>query len=147
VIKRVQFEIARVLGIEFALVGAEGGSYSMHEDKTSMFATNLAVTLSEMGTFATNQLARRLVALNGLDPETCTPKLVAEPISTDAMIDVSKALMNVTLAKLHPLDPARAVIRKRLRLPPEDPATIQALIARWEADATKPAAQPEKEAA
>lgn len=119
VIKRLQFEIARVLGIEFALVGAEGGSYSMHEDKTSMFATNLQVTLSEMGNFATSQLARRLVALNGLDPDTCTPRCVAEPISTDKIELVTRALENMQKAKLQTNDPARNVIRKRLRLPPE----------------------------
>lgn len=150
-IKRLEFQIARVLGIEFALVGAEGGSYSMHEDKTSMFATNLSSTLSELGTFATSQLARRLVALNGLDPETCTPKLVAEPINQDSVESATKSLMQIQLAKLHPLDPARAVLRKRLRLPPEDPATIAALVKAWDAAATKPeapaAVDPAKEAA
>jgi hypothetical protein len=142
VIKRLQFEIARVLGIEFALVGAEGGSYAMHEDKTSMFATSLSVTLAEMGNFATNQLARRLVALNGLDPDVATPKLCAEPISTDKVEATAKSLYLLQLAKLHPLDPAGAVIRERLRLPPIDPATLPALIKAWEEQASKPAAAP-----
>lgn len=118
-IKRVEFQIARVLGIEFALVGAEGGSYSMHADKTSMFATTLAVTLSEMSAFATSQLARRLVRLNGLDPDTATPKLVAEPISTESVMNTALALQAMSNAALHPKDPARAVIRTRLALPPE----------------------------
>ncbi|MBA3421662.1 MAG: hypothetical protein H0U12_07185 [Thermoleophilaceae bacterium] len=123
VIGRLQFEIARVLGVEFALVGSEGGSYSLHEDKTSMFATNLQVTLAEMGNFATSQLARKLVKYNGLDPETCTPRCVAEPISTDAIETVTRALANLSVAGLAPDDPARNVIRKRLRLPPEPEMT------------------------
>jgi len=123
VIGRLQFEIARVFGIDFALVGADGGSYALHEDKTSMFATTLQATLSEISAFATNDLARVLVAFNGLDPETCTPRLVAEPISTDAIEVVTRALMNLSSAGLRADDPARNVIRKRLRLPPEPEPT------------------------
>lgn len=105
-----------------------------------MFATNLSVTLSEIAKFATKQLARRLVALNGLDPETCTPTLVAEPISTDKVLDASKALVNIALAKLHPLDPARPVFRKRMRLPPETPEMLPDLLEAWKAANSKPPA-------
>ncbi len=117
--KRVELQIARVLGVEWALMGADGaGSYAQHEDKTSMFATNLQTTLTELGWFATHQLARRLIARNGLDPDTCTPRLVAEPISTDAVLTVTQALANLTTAGLMPDDPAINVLRKRMRLPP-----------------------------
>jgi hypothetical protein len=118
VIKRLNFEIARVLGIDFALVGADGGSYSMHEDKTSMFATMLSVTLNEMSAFAA-PLARRLVRMNGLDPDTATPRLVAEPISTESVLSAAQALAALSTAGLHPADPARAVLRSRMQLPPE----------------------------
>lgn len=117
-IRRVELQIARVLGIEFALMGADGkGSYAQHEDKTSMFATNLQTTLTELGWFATNQLARRLIARNGLDPDTCTPKLVAEPISTEAILVVTQSLANLSAAGLMPDDPALPVLYKRMRLP------------------------------
>lgn len=117
-IRRVEIQVARVLGIEFALMGADGkGSYAQHEDKTSMFATNLQTTLNELGWFATMQLARRLVARNGLDPDTCTPRLVAEPISTEAVLVATQSLANLSMAGLAPDDPAWDVIRGRLRLP------------------------------
>lgn len=119
-IRRVELQIARVLGVEWALMGADGkGSYAQHEDKTSMFATNLQTTLTEIGWFATMQLARRLIARNGLDPDTCTPRLVAEPISTDAVLTVTQALANLAAAGLQPDDPATDVLRKRMRLPPQ----------------------------
>jgi hypothetical protein len=118
-IRRVELQIARVLGIEFALMGADGkGSYAQHEDKTSMFATNLQTTLNEMGWFATQQLGRRLVARNGLDPDTCCPRLVAEPISTEAVETACRSLALITQAGLAPDDPAENVLRGRLRLPP-----------------------------
>lgn len=122
-IQRVGLEIARMLGIEFALVGGgdSAGSYGMHEDKTSMFATNLQTTLTEISHFAGQQLVRRLIALNGLDPDTCTPTLVAEPISTEAIETVTRALANLSLANLALNDPARPVLRKRMRLPAELP--------------------------
>lgn len=119
-IRRVELQIARVLGIEWTLMGADGaGSYAQHEDKTSMFATNLQNTLTEMGWAATQQLARRLVAANGLDPDTACPRLIAEPISTEAIETVTRSLANLALAGLMPDDPARNVLRKRMRLPPE----------------------------
>jgi len=120
VITRVRFEIACTLGIEWVLLGSgDNGSFALSADKTSMFASTLQTTLTELAYSATNQLARRLIAANGLDPDTCTPKLVAEPISTDAIETCTRSLANLALAGLPPNDPARNVIRSRLRLPPE----------------------------
>jgi hypothetical protein len=117
--RRVELQIARVLGIEFAIMGGDGGgSYSMHEDKTTTFETTVETTLTELAWFATHQLARRLIARNGLDPDTCTPRIVAEPVSTDAILTVTQALSQLTMAGLAPDDPAWDVMRKRMRLPP-----------------------------
>jgi hypothetical protein len=119
-ITRVRFEIACALGIEWVLLGSgDNGSFALSADKTSMFASTLQTTLSELAYTATHQLARRLVAANGLDPDTCTPKLVAEPISTDAIETCTRSLANLAMAGLPPNDPARNVIRSRMRLPPE----------------------------
>lgn len=118
-IRRKQLEVARVLGIEFAMLGGgDTGSWALSADKTSLFATSLQTTLSEMAGFATRDLARPLVALNGLDPDTCTPTLVAQPISTEAIVDTCKALQMLSLAALAPGDPAINIIRERLHLPP-----------------------------
>jgi hypothetical protein len=119
-ITRVRFEIACALGIEWVLLGSgDNGSFALSADKTSMFASTLQTTLTELAYSATNQLARRLVAANGLDPDTCTPRLVAEPISTDAIETCTRSLANLAMAGLPPNDPARNVIRSRMRLPPE----------------------------
>lgn len=120
VITRVRFEIAVALGIEWVLLGSgDNGSFALSADKTSMFASTLQTTLTELAYSATHQLARRLVAANGLDPDTCTPTLVAEPISTDAIETCTRSLANLAMAGLPPNDEARNVIRQRLRLPPE----------------------------
>lgn len=118
-VRRVELQIARVLGIEWALMGADGkGSYSMHEDKTSMFATSLQTTINELSRFATH-LVRRLVARNGLDPDTCSPRIVAEPISTEAVLVATQALSNLAVAgaTLPPDYEGFDVILSRLRLP------------------------------
>jgi hypothetical protein len=122
-ISRLQLEIARVLGIEFALMGAgASGSRAMHTDKTSLLGMSLQTTLTEIAAFATRDLARPLVALNGLDPDTCTPTLVAEPISTEAILMVCQALQALGAAGLAPDDPAWPVLRDRMGLPaPPDP--------------------------
>jgi len=142
-IQRIGLEIARVLGIEFAMVGGgdSAGSYGMHEDKTSMFSTSLQTTVTEIGHFATSQLVRRLIALNGLDPDTCAPTLVAEPISTDAIESVTQALANIAKAGMQPNDPAIPVLRKRMRLPaPEvvDESLLMLPRGRGKAPATEP---------
>ncbi len=124
-IERLQLEIARVLGIEFALMGAgTTGSRSMHADKTSMLGMSLQTTLSAIGAFATRDLVWPLVALNGLDPDTCAPQLVAEPISTDAIGDVATALQALAAAApiLPPDAPAWPVLFDRMSLPWEPPS-------------------------
>lgn len=119
VIRRLQLEIARVLGIEFAMIGdGDSGSHSMHSNKTDVFATSLRTTLTEIASFATNDLARPLIGLNGLDPETCTPTLVAEPISRDNVDAVCRNLQLLAQAALDPDDEAIPVIREWMSLPP-----------------------------
>lgn len=118
-IGRIQLEIARVLGIEFALVGgnSSAGTYGMHTDKTRFFAQNLRTMLREIAAFATRDLARTLVALNGLDPDTATPTLVASPVSTEAVREACEALQLIAQAGLQPDDPVINVLRGRMELP------------------------------
>lgn len=134
VIGRLQLEIARVFGIEFVMMGASrSGSQAMHADKTSMLAASLQAALSEIATSGTRDLARPLVALNGLDPDTCTPTLVAEPIDRNDVMQVAQTLLYLSQAGLQPDDPAIDVIRAWSGLPdaPEpDPAMMGVLGAR-----------------
>lgn len=119
-IGRITREIARVMQAEWLMLGGEdsGGAYSMHEDKTAMFALIVNSTLEDIADDATRDLATRLTALNGLDPETCTPKCVPEPIATGAVTTATQALMNMFQAALDPRDPAINILRARLNLPP-----------------------------
>lgn len=117
-IARVQLEIARVLGVEFVMMGGtSSGSHAMHGSKTDFFGRNLQTILNEVGQFATRDLAYQLVGLNGLDPETCTPTLVAEPIDQAAVLETCQALAALATAGLQPDDEALLVIRERMHLP------------------------------
>lgn len=124
VIRRKQLEMARVFSIEFVLMGGDGsgsGSLAQHADKTSLLAQSLASSLSDLSADATRDLARPLVALNGLDPDTCTPTLQAEPISMDAVLSVCQALASLAASGLPQGSPQRNEILERLHLAPEDP--------------------------
>lgn len=126
VIGRLQLEIARVFGIEFVMMTGKG-SQAMHADKTSMLAASLNAALAEIGAAATRDLARPLVALNGLDPDTCTPTLVAEPVDQSDVTQVAQMLLYLSQAGLQPNDPAINVMRGWSGLPsaPEmDPAQM-----------------------
>lgn len=118
-IRRLELQIARVLGVEFVFVGGNdsSGAYAMHADKTSLFTSMLQAQAAAAAARA-EDLTRPLIALNGLDPETCTPRLIVEPISTDSVDLITRALANIALAGLDPRDEAIPVLRKRMRLPP-----------------------------
>lgn len=117
-IQRITWEIAAIMNAEWLLVGRDSGAYQLHESKTAMYAQRVNGTLRELGDTATADLARTLIGFNGLDPETATPTLVAEPVSTEAIINVTKALMDLAMAgaPLMPDDPAIDQIRARLYL-------------------------------
>ncbi len=119
-IGRITRDIARVMCAEWLLLGGEdsGGAYSMHEDKTAMFGLIVNSSLQDVADDATRDCAARLVALNGLDPETCTPRLVPEPIATGAVADACRSLMMMFQAGLNPRDPAINILRGRMDLPP-----------------------------
>lgn len=119
-IGRIVRDIARIMCAEWLMLGGEdsGGAYSMHEDKTAMFGLTVNSVLDDIAADATRDIAWRLVALNGLDPETCTPKLVPEPIATGAVKDACAALASLQMAGLQPGDPAINILRGRLNLPP-----------------------------
>lgn len=119
-IERLHLECARLMGIEHVLMGGgrSGGSYSMHEDKTSMLATSLQCAQMILCSSAQNDIVQRLIALNGLDPDTAAPTLVAAPISTDAVLTVAQTLAALSLAGMDARDPAYNVMRSRMLLPP-----------------------------
>src|SRR5688572_4471940 len=119
VIERLNREIARVLGMEFLLLGGDGkGSLALSRDKTSMFASVLEATLSELAAFANHDLVYPLLRYNGLDPEKVAPKVMADPIATERVEAAVAALVGLAQAGavLQPDDPAINQIRARLHL-------------------------------
>lgn len=123
---RIDREMARLMLAEWLLLGAEGsgGAFSMHADKTAMFGLVCNASVGDVGADATRDVATRIVALNGLDPETCTPTLVPEPISKESIEVACKALLMLSQAGLHPDDEAPDIIRDRCDIPaaPKIPA-------------------------
>jgi hypothetical protein len=135
VIERLNREIARVLGMEWMLLGGDGkGSLALSRDKTSMFASVLEGALAELAWFATHDLVFPLLRYNGLDPEVCAPQLAADPIATERVEAAVAALVGLAQAgaPLDPNDPAIDQIRRRLHLAdspkvtPEMQAAMQA---------------------
>jgi len=128
VITDLDLDVARILGVEFVFVGGgdSAGTYGMHESKVGLFQSTLQASLDRIAVRARDQLARRLVAANGLDPDTATPALVPEKITITAVLDAVAALEGLSRAGLHPKDPARNMIRERLELPPEPDEAIEA---------------------
>ncbi len=119
-IARCNVEMARVMCAEWLLLGAadSGGAYSMHENKTEMFALVVNATLDDIADDATRDLAARLVALNGYDPETCTPMLQHEPIARQGIEAAARTLVLLSQAGMRRGDEAGNILRGRMDLPP-----------------------------
>lgn len=126
VITDEDLNIARMLGVEFVFVGGgdSSGSYGMHESKVGLFAAALKTTNADVAIAARDQLCRRLIAANGLDPDTATPSLIPSPVTVGSVLEAAQAL--ALIAGLHPKDPARNVLREREDLPPEPEEIVQA---------------------
>lgn len=119
VIERINREVARVLGMEFLLLGGDGkGSLALSRDKTSMFASVLEATLGELAWFTYHDLVYPLLELNGLDPEMVAPKVLPDPIATERIEAVVAALVGLAQAGavMQPDDPAIDQVRQRLHI-------------------------------
>lgn len=150
-IDRKNREIARVLGVEFMMMGGSSGgggsgSSAMHEDKTAQFASMIQSTLNEMAASARTQLGRRLIAFNGLNPDTCTPKFIPGVVSTESVALVCQALAQLALAgaPMSPNDPAINQIRGRMHIA-EQPKNLDLQGVLPRAAPGKPAPTPDKE--
>lgn len=119
VIERINREIARVLGMEFLLLGGDGkGSLALSRDKTSMFAAVLESTLAELSWFTQHDLVYPLLEMNGIDPEQYAPQVNPDPIATERIEAVIAALVGLAQAGavIQPDDPAIDQVRQRLHL-------------------------------
>jgi hypothetical protein len=124
-INSINREILRVLACEWLLMGDSEGARSVHEDKTGMYAMVLNGSLEAIGEAATMGPARRIVALNGYDPDTCTPTVQPAPIPLESIESACRALQLIAQAgdPIRPGDDAPDVLRKRMKLPPRPELT------------------------
>lgn len=114
--------IARMLGVDFAFTrsGSLIGGGATHESQVSLFAAQLTADSQRYGDNATQQLARRLVAANGLDPDTATPTMMPSPISTQDVLKTTQALVQLNMAGLARNHPAKIAIFDQMNLPWQD---------------------------
>ncbi|HET9893248.1 MAG TPA: hypothetical protein VFQ42_22410 [Mycobacterium sp.] len=119
-IGRETADIARVMCAEWLLLGGQdsGGAYSMHEDKTAMFALCVNSVNEDLAADAKRDIAARLLVMNGIDPELFLPNIIVEPVATGSVQAACQALASLFQAGLNPTDPAINVLRGRLKLPP-----------------------------
>lgn len=134
VITDLELDVARILGVEFAFIGGDAGSFALHSDKTSMFVAALQTTLSEIATAAEQQLVRRLIAANGLDPETAAPFLIPAPIGAEDVEKAARTLGLINMAQLPPNHPAKVVMYERLNLPWVEESEDELLLPRARAE-------------
>lgn len=117
VITDSKLDVARVLGVEFAFVGGgDAGSFGMHESKVTMFAESLNACVAK-GVRAARTMIRRLVAANGLNPDTACPDLVPSPIKNTDVAAAVDAITKLQLAGLPPNHPAKKAVFERVDLP------------------------------
>lgn len=122
IIRDFDLDVARMLGVEFVMVGGgdTAGTFGMHESKISMLGATLSAESWMLARAAEDQLCRRLIAANGLDPDTATPYLVPSPIAVDDVLRATQALVQLNAANLKRNHPAKRTIYDRLHLPWED---------------------------
>jgi hypothetical protein len=119
-INAINREIMRVMASEWLLMGDSEGARSVHEDKTKMYGMVLNGSLANIGSAVTMGPARRIVALNGYDIDTCTPIVKPLPIPLESIESACRALQLLAQAgdPIRPDDDAPDVIRQRMQLPP-----------------------------
>lgn len=130
-IERLNREIARVLGVEHLLLGADSkGSHAMATDKSQAFGEIVDSTLVEIRAAFEHDLLTRIWELNGW-PEEMMPSFCTSPIQYRDIQSVTGALADLAKAgaPLGANDPAVNQIRKIIGLadaPEQDPALVAA---------------------
>lgn len=119
-IERVNREIARILGVEALLLGADSrGSNALSRDKTNQFSLTVDATLSELAEAFTTDLLRVLWQLNGW-PDEAMPELRPEAVQYRDVDQIAAALRDMAQAGavIDPSDPAVNEVRSLVGLSP-----------------------------
>lgn len=142
-IERIQREIARIIGVEHLLLGDQGGSRAVAQDKSRNVYLIASSVLRLIVACVQRDVIRPLWKLNGLDPRIM-PKLMAEDIAPRDALEVTTALARMAQAGavLTPDDPAINDVRDLLgitRSPIEsEPILSDAIPLPIEGEETKP---------
>lgn len=124
IITREDLNIARMLGVEHVFIGGgdTAGTYGAHESKITALGAAMNAEAGLFAFVAGQQLARRIVRSNGLDPDTATPTLVPSPMMRTDVARAVDALVKLNMAGLKPNHPAKKAVFEGLDLPyePED---------------------------
>lgn len=122
-ISRINLEMARLLGVEHLMLGADGtGSLALIGGKLSSFFLVVSSTLGEIAEGADRDLIAVICELNGI-PKELWPKAVPAEIDINDVEAVAQVLSSLATAgaPLQPEDKAVDVVRARVGLPPAPP--------------------------
>lgn len=143
-IYRINQEIARVLGTEGLLLGADGkGSYALGKDKTSNFYLTVDGTMGEAQEVVERDLVVPICDINGWD-RSLRPVVSVQNIHTKDVELISKVLTDMATAGaiLLPDDPVINELRDLLGVPRQDDEAVMAAredeLAREEAASAPP---------
>ena len=118
-IERLNRELARILGVEQLLLGADSkGSYSLSRDKTHQFYLLVDGALTEIREAVEKDLVSTLWRLNGW-PDEMKPKVATEAVRFTDVEAIAKILRDMATAGvvLEPDDPAIIELFAMLGLP------------------------------
>jgi hypothetical protein len=116
-IERINYEIARVLGVEHLLLGQSRGTQALSEDKSHNFAMIIDSTLTEIEEAVQRDLITTIFDLNGWDKKFI-PDAKTEQVQMRNVRQITEALSDLASAGavLDPEDPAIAEVRELLGL-------------------------------
>lgn len=109
-IERTIRDIARILGVEQLLLGSDGGSYALSQDKTHAFYLQVDGALTEIRESVEKDLVDTLRWLNGW-PKDAMPTLKTEAISHRDVTKIAAALRDMATAGVV-LDPNGSVVQE-----------------------------------
>lgn len=121
IITDLHMDVARILHVAFVYIGGGDtkGTFGAHDSMFDAFLRQLDTNNNRTAIRATNQLVRRQIAANGLDPDAAAPMLRVEKLTRESMTETLEALGLLNAAAPHPKDPLRNIVREHYQLPPE----------------------------
>ncbi len=115
-IDRLQREIARVLGVEFLLLG-NSGSQALSRDKSHNFGLLVESALDEIRESFENDFLPFIMNLNGI-PRDIWPTIKTETVQYRDPNEITEGLERLSRAALRPDDPAQNEVRELLGVSP-----------------------------